>query len=714
MRSRLASLLMYALLVLIGTIPACANTTAASVQEPQVIHPDGEQVQLDQTIAGLLTYYHYRQEPLNAQRGADILKEYLKALDYNRSYFVASDIARFERYQSKLAEDLRQGDLQPAYAIFNTYLQRLAARTAYVKLRLSQPFDFDANESFKLDRSKSAWASSRDQLNDYWRRRLKNELLQLMLAGKNLAGAKKVLLRRYQDRLHRMEQYHTNDVFQLYMNAVASSYDPHTAYFSPRASENFNIQMSLSLDGIGSVLRLEDEQIKIVELVPGGPAALSGKLHPGDAIVGVGQGPKGPIKDVVGWRLDDVVDLIRGPRGSVVRLEVRSATSTGKTEIVKLVRNKIKLEKQAAHSAIKTVQEGGRTLRIGVITVPAFYSDFAAAQRGVKDYRSTTRDVRKLLTKLKAQHIDGLIIDLRNNGGGALQEAIEMTGLFIPKGPVVQVRNVKGKVDVERDPDHGQAYSGPMAVLVNRFSASASEIFSAALQDYGRALILGSPTFGKGTVQTLVDLNRFLPDIKSPLGQLKLTIAKFYRVSGGSTQLRGVTPDISFPTAVDSKDVGESAEDFALPWDHIKPLKHSHGKDLSQYLPELRKLHQQRIAHDPEFQAYLADVKAARQARQRTEVSLDESQRKAAYHKAELEELASRNRWRAVKGLPPLQLGQLKKTALKAADDNAAGDTSTPAGQHPDALLDESAHIVADYATLLVRHADDGTLVMSN
>lgn len=712
MRTRLGSLLLYALLVLIGTIPACANTVA-SVQEPQRLHPDGEQVQLDQTIAGLLTYYHYRQEPLNARRGADILKEYLKALDYNRSYFLASDITRFDRYRGQLANDLRRGDLQPAFTIFNTYLKRLAERTVYIKLRLSQPFDFNIDESLKLDRSKQPWASSRSQLDDYWRRRLKNELLQLMLAGKDPAAAKKVLLRRYVDRLHRMEQYHANDVFQLYMNAVASSYDPHTAYFSPEASENFNIQMSLSLDGIGSVLRLQDEQIEIVELVPGGPAALSGKLHPGDAIVGVGQGAKGPIQDVVGWRLDDVVDLIRGPRGSVVRLEVRPATSTGKTEIVKLVRNKIKLEKQAAHSQIKTVQEHGRTLHIGVITVPAFYSDFAAAQRGVKNYRSTTRDVRKLLTKLKAQHIDGLIIDLRNNGGGALQEAVEMTGLFIPKGPVVQVRNVKGKIDVEKDPDGGQVYSGPLAVLVNRYSASASEIFAAALQDYGRALILGSPTFGKGTVQTLVNLNRFLPDIKDPLGQLKLTIAKFYRISGGSTQLRGVTPDIEFPTAVNSKDVGESAEDFALPWDHIKRLSYHHSGQLSRYLPELRKLHQQRIAHDPEFQAYLADIKAARQARERTEVSLQESKRKAAYHHAELEQLASRNRWRAVKGLPPLKLGELKPTALTTGDADTGPDKAQ-AGHRPDALLDESAHIVADYATLLARHGDDGTLVMNN
>lgn len=715
MRSRLAYLLPFVLLALLGGSGAWAATVEDAVVAPQPLHPDSEFVKLDQTISGLLTYYHYRQAPLNNQRGADILKEYLKALDYNRSYFLASDIARFEQhYRNQIDEDLRDGNLHPAYSLFNTYVRRLAERTAWIKGRLNRPFNFHIDESLVLDRSKQPWAHSRQDLDDYWRKRLKNELLQLMLAGKSLADARQLLIRRYDDRLHRTEEYHSNDVFQLYMNAVAASYDPHTAYFSPRASENFNIQMSLSLEGIGSVLRLDNDQIKIVELVPGGPAALSGQLHPDDVIVGVGQGDNGPIKDVVGWRLDDVVDLIRGPRGSVVRLEVRPAgTAAGKTRIVRLVRHKIKLEEQAAHSEIKTVQEHGHTLHIGVIKVPAFYSDFAAAQRGDKNYRSTTRDVRNLLTKLEAQHIDGLVIDLRQNGGGALQEAIEMTGLFIPKGPVVQVRNVKGKVDVEDDPDPHQVYSGPLAVLVNRYSASASEIFAAALQDYGRALILGSPTFGKGTVQTLVDLNRFLPGIKDPLGQLKLTIAKFYRISGGSTQNRGVTPDIVFPTAVDSKDVGESAQDFALPWDDIKPLSYPHSTTLSRLLPELRKLHQQRIAHDPEFQAYLADVAVAKQARERTMVSLLESKRKEQFHQEELEQLASRNRWRAVQGLPPLKLDQVTPTALTAgADDN--GDKPSKSAKRPDALLDESAHIVADYATLLTQHNADGTLVMNN
>ncbi len=660
--------------------------------------PTARHTTLDKTIAELLSRHHYRQSKLDDRLSALVLTTYLDDLDFGRAYFLASDVAGFEKYRDTLDDALKKGDLQPAYELFNVYLRRLAERTARIQTLLQQDFRFDANESLEVDRKNAPWAKTPAELDDFWRKRLKHEMLTLMLSGKDRAAAHELLVKRYDNRLRQAQQTTSDDVFQLYMNAVAQAFDPHTAYFSPRNTENFNIQMRLSLEGIGCVLRMDEEMVTVVELVAGGPADLSQQIKAGDRIVAVAQGDKDPWLDVVGWRLDDVVDRIRGQRGTVVRLKVLpgKAGATAAEKTVRLVRDTIKLEKQAAKSEIKTLHTAtDRDLRIGVIAIPAFYSDFEAARRGDPNYRSTTRDVRQLLKDLYGR-IDGLVLDLRENGGGSLQEAVDLTGLFIEDGPVVQVRNVGGEVEIEKDSEPGQAYNGPLVVLVDHASASASEIFAGAIQDYGRGLVIGDPTFGKGTVQTLVDLNRFTR-ARDPQGQLKLTIAKFYRVNGSSTQHRGVRPDIAIPSVVDSEEVGESAQKNALPWDEIAATRFRGNRNISSLAPELARRHQARVADDPDYQAYLRDLEFTRQQRDKTTVSLLESQRRNEQERIETWQRERENRYRLVKGLTP----------LKAGDEIPEGKDSVI----PDAALEESARIVAD---LIVLGSSGGALVMSH
>ena len=689
------------LLLLILVLPAAFAKPVESGAGPEVktLAPTARQDSLDRTIADLLSQHHYRQSPLDDALSSLVLNAYLDSLDFSRSYFLASDIASFEPYRHTLDDALKSGDLQPAYAIFNLYLRRLAERTTHIQQLLKQDFRFDVPESLEVDRKDAPWAKTPAELDDLWRKRLKHEMLTVMLSGKDQAAARELLSKRYDNRLRQALQSTSEDVFQWYMNAVAQAFDPHTAYFSPRNTENFNIQMRLSLEGIGCVLRMEDEQVTVVELVAGGPADLSQQIRPSDKIVAVAQGEKEPWTDVVGWRLDDVVEKIRGPRGTVVRLKILpgKAGAAAAEKTVRLVRDTIKLEKQAAKSEIRTFKDsGGRDLRVGLVTIPAFYSDFEAARRGVKDYRSTTRDVRRLLKELQGQ-IDGLVLDLRENGGGSLQEAVDLTGLFIDNGPVVQVRNAGGRVEVEEDGERGQAYDGPLAVLVDHASASASEIFAGAIQDYGRGIVIGDPTFGKGTVQTLVDLSR-LTRAKDAQGQLKMTIAKFYRVSGGSTQHRGVRPDIAIPSAMDSEDIGESAQKNALPWDEIPATPYKGNQRLAAHVPELTRRHQARIADDTDYQAFLSDLEFARQQREKTTVSLLEKQRQTEQERLETWQRERENRYRAMKKLP----------LLKPGDEIPEGKDSVI----PDVALEESARIVAD---LILLSAGQGvsTLVMS-
>jgi carboxyl-terminal processing protease len=690
-----------ALLPLVGV--RASPSSFASIATPANLAPLPQHSRLDRAIAELLDNYHYRNDSLDNEMSGEILETYLDALDFNRSYFLANDVESFKRkYRYTLDDYLRSGDLTPAYEIFNVFRQRLVERVARLKVQLKRPISFDVDETIELDREKAPWASSKVALDEVWRKRLKNELLQLVLAGKDFSGALETLEKRYDARLRRTAQSTSDDVFQAYMNAVSRSFDPHTAYFSPRNSENFDIQMRLSLEGIGTVLRMEEDQITVVELVPGGPADLSKQLKPNDKIVGVGQGDYGQIEDVIGWRLDDVVDLIRGRRGTVVRLRVTSgevgASDVGK--VVRLVRDTIKLENQAADSEIKTLSSAGGLVRVGIITIPTFYSDFAAAQRGESNYRSTSRDVRRILRQLKRRGVDGIVVDLRQNGGGSLQEAVELTGLFIKDGPIVQVRDSSGEIEIERDPDPTLVYDGPLVVMVDRFSASASEIFAGAIQDYGRGVIVGNPTFGKGTVQTLVDLDRFVPRSDRQLGQLKLTIAKFYRVNGSSTQHRGVLPDIRFPAVFGVDEIGESSQENALPWDKITPIRHRGSRFVSQVIPDLRRRHQARLRTEPALKLLLEDIQEAKRARDRTRVSLLESKRRAERSQLDERRRARENQLRRAQGLKPLEQGQ------KIPDD--ASD------EGPDPLLDESVRVMADLINLIDRYgAGTKALVMT-
>ena len=583
---------------------AGALRTGSDVQG--ALKPTSDQQEAAEEIADKLKL-HYRRLDFNDQLSAQILHRYIEDLDPNRLYFLASDIQAFQQYRHQLDDQLRGGDLDDGFNIFNRYQDRLEQRLrkslAMLKKDIGK-WQFDDNEVVEVDRSKAPWAKTEKELDQLWERQLKNAVLTMRLNGSSDKDIKKRLTRRYQSQLDRVEQNTPEDVFQSYMNALTESFDPHTSYFSPHNSTNFDISMSRSLEGIGAVLQYEDGYTKVVRLVPGGPAAKSGQLKPGDRIIGVAQGNKEPA-NIIGLRIDEVVDQIRGPKGSKVTLEVipAGAASEHDTRTITIVRNKVILEDQAAQKAIINIPRGDKTFKLGVIEIPAFYLDFQAFHRGDPNYTSTTSDVAKLLVELRKENIDGLAIDLRNNGGGSLLEVNKLVSLFINRGPSVLVREANGQVSVYGDKYPGVLYSGPMAVLVNHYSASASEIFAGAMQDYGRALIIGDQTYGKGTVQTLLDLNH---------GKLKVTNAKFYRVSGSSNQNRGIQPDITLPSLVDKKDVGESSLPNALPWDEIKSAAYKRVNDFTSVLPALRKRHLERTRNDPEF----VYVRALRKLRQ--------------------------------------------------------------------------------------------------
>ena len=577
-----------------------------------------------------LTRFHYKPTPLDDAMSEQIFTRYLDALDSDKLFFTQADIARFAGYKDKLDDAIYEQDLAAPFAIFNVYEQRVGERVAYARAQLAKGFDFGADESYRYDREKAPWSADDAAINDLWRKRIKNDWLRLKLANKSDKDIRDTLDKRYANYLDRVHQLNSEDVFQTFMNAYAMSIEPHTNYLGPRSAENFDIAMKLSLEGIGAVLQRDDDYTAIREIVPGGPAALSGQIKVGDRVVGVGQGANGPVVDVVGWRLDDVVEKIRGAKDTVVRLEVLPADAgpDGKHMTLALTRKKVSIEEQAAKKSVIEVKDGTRMRHIGVISLPTFYQDFEARRRGDKSYKSATRDVEKLLGELKLDKVDGVIVDLRNNGGGSLAEATDLTGLFIDKGPVVQVKNAGGQIEAEDDTQAGMAWDGPLAVLVNRSSASASEIFAAAIQDYGRGVIIGEPTFGKGTVQNLVDLDDVAHNEKPTFGEVKMTIAQFFRINGGSTQLRGVTPDISFPLTVDAKDFGESSYDNALPWTSIAPAKFQPVAQLTPLVPMLVERHQARVATNAEWANFEADLADMRKLREEKTVSLNEQVRR--------------------------------------------------------------------------------------
>ena len=646
---------------------------------------------------------HYASRRYDDSLSAQHFAAYIDALDPQRMFFDAADISEFAKWRLELDNAGRSGNLDPAFTMFDRYHQRLKERLESILASLPDTlasFDYSVEEFLVIDHSLMPWADDTSELDDRWRKRLKNQALSLKMADKAPEEIPITLERRYQNQLNRLDQYNAQDVFQIYANTLAEQYDPHTNYFSPRRAENFDINMSLSFEGIGAILQIDDEYAKVARLVPAGPADKQGQLRPSDLIIGVGQGDEGPIEDVVGWRLDEIVDLIRGPQNTTVRLEV--IPGKGKTDerrVVPIQRNEVKLEEQAAQKEIIEFEDESEVKhRIGVIDIPAFYIDFEAYRRGDKNYRSTTRDVKRLIDELVSAGVEGVVIDLRDNGGGSLQEANQLTGLFIEYGPTVQIRSAESRVWRDGKRRRSYYYEGPLAVMINRLSASASEIFAGAIQDYGRGIVVGEQSFGKGTVQSLVPLQE---------GQLKITESKFYRISGGSTQHKGVLPDIDYPSVFDPAQIGESALDNALSWDQISPARFNRYQDYNTILPGLMARHQQRAANDPDYR-YLEDqVEMAREARKVSALPLQESGRLAMRDEQEAKALAIENRRRSAKGLATLEsLASANEDAEDAmTPSEQTTTTSEPSSESPedtreeataDVLLLETGRILVD------------------
>jgi carboxyl-terminal processing protease len=624
---------------------------------------------------------HYRQAVLDDDMSTQIYERYLEALDSSRSYLLASDIAEFERFRYQFDEAIKNADAAPAFGIFARYRQRNREMLRHAIALLDTEPDFTLDESFQFDRTDEGWPASQDELNELWRKRVKNDALSLLLAGETWPEASDILRKRYERVGKRIEQITADDVFETFMNAYSHVYDPHSNYLSPRNSDEYNIAMSLSYEGIGASLQLVDDHVTIMNVLPGGPAAASAQLKAGDRITAVGQGSEGPLTDVVGWRLDDVVQLIRGPVKTVVRLQILAdGENPGAQEsLLVLTRNKVTLEGQAAQKTVHRIRRGDREFKIGVIEVQSFYQDFQARVAGDEDYRSTTRDVRRLIEELNSEGIDSLVIDLRDNGGGHLSEATGLVGLFVENGPVVQLRETGGRIEVLDDPEPGVAWEGPLVVLVNRASASASEIFAGAIQDYQRGLVVGQQTYGKGSVQNLYPLDRYALGPKAGFGQLTVTIGKYYRVTGDSTQHRGVEPDITLPSLLSTNDVGESTQDSALPWDRINAAKFTPEQTTLPVLPLLAREHDERVAHNPDFVALEGDVEALERLRTQQDVSLNLVKRRAERDAFEAERLARENARRVAHGLAPL-------ATIAALDE----------GEAPDTVLDEAVEIAAD------------------
>jgi carboxyl-terminal processing protease len=649
---------------------------------------------------------HYASRRYDDGLSAQHFTAYLDALDPQRMFFDADDIDLFSQWRLALDNAGRAGDLAPAFTMFNKYHDELKDRLTGILGTLPETiesFDYEVEEYLDIDRSAMPWAQNDAELDERWRKRIKNQALSLLLAEKSPEEIPETLERRYESQLKRLAQYNAQDVFQIYANTLAEQYDPHTNYFSPRRAENFDINMSLSFEGIGAILQIDDEYAKVTRLVPAGPADKQGGLRPSDLIMGVGQGESGPIEDVIGWRLDEIVDLIRGPRDTTVRLEV--IPDKGKSDqrrVVPIRRNEVKLEEQAAQKEIiEFTDEDGQAHRVGVIDIPAFYIDFEAYRQGDKFYRSTTRDVKKLVDELVSDGVEGIVIDLRDNGGGSLQEANQLTGLFIEYGPTVQIRSAESRVWRDGKRRRSQYYEGPLAVMINRLSASASEIFAGAIQDYGRGIIVGEQSFGKGTVQSLVPLQE---------GQLKITESKFYRVSGGSTQHRGVVPDINYPSLFDPEKIGESALDNALAWDQIAPTRFNRYNNYDTIIPTLASLHNARAANDPDYQFLQDQVDLAQGARAISVLPLQQSGRIAMRDEQEALALAIENKRRLSKGLEPLEaldtdedvaestpIASNEETALPHNGIEAATDDEAAT---PDVLLLETGKILVDSISL--------------
>ncbi|OUU75947.1 MAG: hypothetical protein CBC29_01185 [Methylococcaceae bacterium TMED69] len=662
--------------------------------------PTKEHVLATRIITQLLENYHYKPVKLTDDLSLLVFNKYINALDPMKIYFTLEDIKRFEYHSLKTDDYLEKALLTPLFEIFKEFRTKLVSRSEKAKeLIKNSNFNFEINENITLDRDLVDWAESELELDQIWRKKIKNETLNLKLNGKSTDSYKETLAQRYEGIARRTKQLNRDDVYQIIMNSYTTSIDPHTAYFSPRSVENFKIQMSLSLEGIGAVLQNKDELTVIRRIIPGGPADFSRKLFPNDRIISIGQNLNGNLVDVVGWRLDDVVDLIRGPKGSTVRLEIlpKKESLGGKTNLVEIIRDEIKLEEQAAKGfTISVESDKGSNSLVGVIEIPTFYQDFDAKTAGKDDYKSTTKDVQKIIEELTKKKLSGLIVDVRNNGGGSLSEATSLTGLFINKGPVVQVKNWRGRLDLERDNQKGVAYDGPLLVLVNRNSASASEIFSGAIQDYGRGLVIGEPTFGKGTVQNLVDLNRY-SEGAGKLGQLKTTMAQFFRVNGESTQHRGVIPDIQFFGLPAPKNHGEKGLENALPWAKISQASYRRSNFDESVINSLVKSHQSRIKNNKKFQHLVETEKRILEAQGKTTLSLVQSIRESEHEKNKKNQLAFENEFRFLHDLKPLT--RVDSDGAENNEEEASDPYDEP---KYDSLLMETGQIMIDFNNKLI------------
>ena len=675
-------------LLVLSSASIFASTAAISTVtrlEPLPRHED-----IGQTITHFIQRSHYNHIAVDDDLSSRVLDRYIESLDGNRMYLLASDIEYFDNFRYELDDYVKSKPLDPVFDMYEVYRTRVRERYDFALQVLETEPDFNVEETFQFDRTDEPWARSSDELDRIWRQRVKSDALRHVLNDKTWEETRDILSKRYKRLLRRMDQTTSDDVFESFMNAFAHTLDPHSSYLSPRNSEEYRIQMSLSYFGIGASLQPDDDYVKVVGIIPGGPAAIDGKLKPNDLITGVAEGADGEMVDVVGWRLDDVVDLIRGPGDTTVRLQVIAgdAIPGSPEKVIPLTRGQVKLEEQAAKSDIVTIPHEGREWRIGVIEVPSFYRDYRALSSGDKNYTSTTRDVKRLIGELQEQGIDGLVIDLRSNGGGHLTEATALSGLFIDNGPVVQLRNASGRISRLDDPNPvaSVAYDGPLAVLVDRFSASASEIFAAAIQDYERGIVIGQQTFGKGTVQNLYSLDQYMkpdPESDQGFGQLTLTIGKYYRVTGKSTQHRGVDPDIVLPSAIDAEQVGESVRDSALPWDTIQTTRFTAGKPLDPTIQSLLVTHSERTKADPNYQWLVGGIEEYEQARDQKTISLNLEARRKEREMELQRRLDRENERRKALGLEPV-------ATLEDIDED----------EMPDVLLDQAAGIVRDMAEL--------------
>lgn len=619
------------------------------------LKPDSRQSEVTKQIADLVTSISYKRVNLNDSLGGVIFDNYLKSLDGNKSYFLESDVKDFEKYRITFDDDMKAGDLTPAFYMFNVYQKRYNERINYSIKALNDKFDFDKKEDYTYDRSKISFFNSLDQSNQSWYRKVKLDYLNLKVSNQKDSTIIATLEKRYKNLLVQSNKINSQDAFQVIMGAFTSAVDPHTSYFNPANAANFNIDMNRSLEGIGATLQSENEFVTIKGIVPGGPADKSKQLKIDDRIIGVAQGSE-EFVDVVGWRLDNAIELIRGKKGTTVRLKILSKGQdlAATPKIVEMVREKIILEDQSVQKKIKTVIKDGKTFSYGVIEIPAFYADWKEMQAGNPNYKSTTRDVKLILDTLKKANVDGVIIDLRGNGGGSLNEAIDLTGLFITKGPVVQVRDYRGKTEVDEDEDASVSWTGPLAVMTDRFSASASEIFAGAIQDYGRGIIVGNTTYGKGTVQSAIAMKRINPKFSDKEDQINLTMGKFYRINGSSTQHKGVIPDIEFPTIFSADKYGESSEPSALPWDEIKSSNYTKIANLKPAIEELIKLHNARMKDSKDYEFLKSDIEEFKKRDEEVKVSLNLVAFKAQREEEETKSLDKKNTLRVARGLNPL------------------------------------------------------------